>query len=116
MRETRVGGRVEGRGKRLAENAFKMAEQSNFRPYANEDFEDVRSTLAELERPTDNAIRAGKVLCPESGCANSLCFFERNEIVHHFGVEHNSKFTEQDHLNSTRISRNIHEQEIKGLS
>ena len=57
--------------KRLAENAFKMAEPF-FEPYAN--VNEVVHHLPLLSvstclngRPTHNAVSAGQLLCPENG-------------------------------------------------
>ena len=68
--KTHKGKRVEGNGKHLAENAFKMAKLSDYQTYANkglEGIEDVRSVLTEMECPPNhNAVRAGK------GCVQKM--------------------------------------------
>ena len=109
-----MGGKGKFGRKRLGENAFKMADQTNdLNICIDSDTEDVRYMLLEMERPIHNAFKSGKVLCPKQLCLGRKEFFEESGIQHHFRVKHNSDFTENDHQYSIRTRRILHEEETK---
>ena len=102
-------GKREGR-KRLAENAFNMADEI-FMQYANES--EITELLPTIERPIHKAIRSEKSYAQKVIALKRVSFFQENGIAQHFRIKHKQTFSIQDKKDSQRLSMRMHEQETR---